>query len=163
MKVLIFVRGIESPLRRQVVSELMKFLNPDLNNVRAIRIGMDDYQSNDKNWKKAADRTCKNLAKKIIGGSHAERFIVIDNENADSQNWLAYLSIGDQLQVNTVGFGINVGLDENLNKDDFAKKLNLLEQKLPVFIATMYKYHEVNMISDLQECFGELEQLRKKE
>lgn len=161
-KTVVFIRGVDSPLKRQVVSAVMGFLNPDLNHIRAYKLALADYcDLQDKAALKAADRTCKNIAKKLLqGSSYQEQFIVVDNESILPQHWLSYLDLGESIAVNTIGVGIDV-VDENISDEALKAKINLQEQKLPLFIATTYKYVRVQSDTDIPEVFEELKQLEK--
>jgi len=161
-KTFVFIRGVDSPLKRQVVAAVMEFLNPDLNHITAYKLALTDYCTlRDKAALKAADRTCKNIAKKLLlGSSYQEQFIVVDNESILPQHWLSYLDLGESISVNTLGVGIDV-FDENISEEDLKAKINLQEQKVSLFIATTYKYIRVQSDTDLPEVFGELKQLKK--
>lgn len=158
LKTFIFVRGQKTPLKDQVVAEIMAYLNPDVNRIKAIKLSLGDYcDLTDKSEIKAADRTCKNLAKKIVGGSHQEEYLVIDNESLHSPHWLSYLELGDPYNIQTIGFGVDVY--DNFTDPENLEKLNLQEQKLPVFIATMYKYVRVQSNTDIPDVISELKKL----
>ncbi len=161
-KTFVFIRGVDSPLKRQVVSAVMGFLNPDVNHIRAYKLALTDYcDPRDKAALKAADRTCKNIAKKLLqGSSYQENFIVVDNESLLPQHWLSYLDLGESISVNTIGVGVDV-VDENITDEGLKAKLNLQEQKLPLFIATTYKYIRVQSDTEIPEIFEGLKQLEK--
>ena len=152
MKHLVFIRGPESDLKRRVVHDLMTTLNPDLNNIRAIRISLTDKLNNDwsdKQRVKAADKDCKNLTKKVLGGNHQEEYIVIDNESLRSVHWQSYNNLSLGIGVQSVMIGIDV-VPENISDDGISKKINLQEQESAVFIAACYKYHCIKNLDELQ-------------
>lgn len=152
MKNLVFIRGPESDLKRQVVNSLMQTLNPDINHVRAIRISLSDRINNDwsdKQRVKAADKDCKNLTKKVLGGNHQEEYIVIDNESLRSVHWQSYNNLSVGIGVQSMMIGIDV-VPENISNDGNSKKINLHERESAVFIAACYKYHCIKNYDELQ-------------
>jgi len=152
MKILVFVRGVDTSLKRSVVSHLMAGLNPDINTVRAIRVSIQDhlpryYKEPDKKTQKrdlkAADKDAKNLTRKILAGSHSEQFIVIDNESILPVHWQSYYNITNTVQVNSLAVGIDVYSGEKLNTDAEKAKNNEQEGKSTLFKASVYKYYGV--------------------
>ena len=151
MKHLVFIRGPETQLKNQAAQELMQALNPDINHVRAIRISLGERLGNDwsdKGRVKAADKDCKNLARKVLGGNHAEEYVVIDNESILPVHWQSYNNLAMLVGVQTTMIGIDV-MPENISDPEIERKLNLQEQKSAVFIAACYKYHRIKNIDDL--------------
>lgn len=142
-KTLVFVRGVESAARRIVVKRLMELLNPDINTIRAIRLSLNDYVQNpsDKGAMKAADKSVKNLVKKILM-AHPESHIVIDNENLLPPHWNSYKALAETLGVQVSTWGVEVvqptleGLDP--------KRANLQEANRAAFNCEMGKYIEAN-------------------
>lgn len=110
MRFLVVVRGDETPLRQRFVSALLGHLNPNPNSVRAIRIAMRDYYTTsepDKTEKRAADRSCKNLLKKVLQ-NHSEEFIVLDNLSINTENWESYLNLAIKTAPEIEMIGIDV-------------------------------------------------------
>lgn len=160
MKVFVFLRGVESPFKRSVSNQLMQWLNPNVNTTRGIRASMDDFGPiQDKATRKAADRSCKNLVKKILGGSHAEQFIIIDNESIQPEHWQSYFNMAEGIHQNAIGVGVEIVSPVNMITPDQRGKLNLQDQKVQVFKASMYKYVEVKNEEDITEVIDVLESL----
>lgn len=171
MKVLVFVRGVDTPFKRTVVSELMAGFNPDINSVCAIRVSIQDqlprhFDSPDKKTAKqdlrAADKDCKNLVRKILAGSHAEQFIIIDNESIQPAHWQSYYNISNKVQVDALAVGIDVYGDEKFNTE--AEKAKNIEQwaKSTLFKASVYKYHSVKTEDDIPGVFQNIIRLKKE-
>jgi len=158
MKVFVFPRGINTPFKQQVVSKLMETLNPDINNINAIKISMDQYltaqEIGDPDLK-AASSSCKRIVKKLLMGSHNERFIVIDNESLNPQDWEAYINLSAKLGLQIQAIGLEI-TDENINTDDFSQKLNLQQKNLTPFILSCYKYYHVNCLDDLKPVMDKI-------
>lgn len=162
MKVFVFVRGIDSPLKRTTVSMMMKALNPNPNTVRGIRVSMDEFGPlTDKASRKAADRSCKNRVKKLIGGSHNEQFIVIDNETLNPEHWQSYFSMIEGINQNAIGVGIEVISPVNMISDEDIPKINLQDVKVHLFKAYMYKYVEIKSDGDIEDAIELLNSLSK--
>lgn len=171
MKTLIFVRGVDSPLKQRVVAQLMHGLNPDINHISAIRISIRDRLP--KYWApptskrlkadmKAADKTCKNLVKKILAGSHAEEFIVIDNESIRPVHWESYYALSEKVCVSALAIGIDVISDEKIISEDDQAKNNEQVAKSALFIASVYKYFCVRT-EDIQPVIDEISKLRRSD
>ncbi len=151
MKHLVFIRGPESQLKRQVVDALMQTFNPDINHVRAIRISLNDHLHgdwSDKGRVKAANKDCMNLTRKVLGGNHSEEYIVIDNESLLPVHWQSYNNLAEGISANAVMVGIDVVL-ENFSSSDEERKTNLQIAKSAVFIASSYKYHQIKNYDEL--------------
>ena len=166
MKHLVFIRGPESQFKRTVVDEIMKALNPDINSVRAIRVSIDDHMPHFwfapdtqtvRRAMRAADKDCKNLTKKVLGGNHEEEFIVIDNESLLPVHWQSYNNLAEGVNADALMIGVDVYL-ENISTPEEERKSNLQDQNCAVFIASCYKYHRVKNIDELQ---GVIETFRK--
>ncbi len=152
MKHLVFVRGPETELKRRVVRELMQTLNPDINHVRGIRISLDEqlhHDWSDKRKVKAADKDCKNLTRKVLGGNHSEEYVVIDNESLLPVHWQSYNNIAMTIGTQSLMIGIDVA-PEKISDEEIQKKLNLQERESAVFIAASYKYYCIKNIDELQ-------------
>jgi len=171
MKTFIFVRGVDSPLKRRVVEQLMHGLNPDINHVSAIRISILDRLP--RYWEpptskrlkadmKAADKTCKNLVKKILAGSHAEQFIVIDNESILPVHWQSYYALSEKVSVNALAIGIDVFSDEKIIPEGDRAKNNEQAAKSALFIASVYKYFCVKT-EDIDSVIEEINKLRRSD
>lgn len=161
MKVFVFVRGIETPFKQQIVQQIMLTLNPDINHITALKVSMRDYGDlSDKFTRKAADRSCKNLVRKILGGSHAETFIVIDNESLQPVNWQSYFVLAEGINVNAIAVGIDIDSPENFIQDAHQKRLNLQQQNLHLFKATMYKYLQVKNEQEIPVLLADLQKLK---
>ena len=140
-----------------MVSKLMSGLNPDLNHIRAFKVSIKNYGPDIK----AADKTCKNLARKVLAGSHEETFIVVDNENLKPQNWISYYSMANETCVNAVAVGLDI-YDENINNDEFSSKIYLQRTNCDMFIASMYKYWCIKNESDMETALSDLLTLLKE-
>lgn len=142
MKTFLFLRGVDTPAKRQFSERLMKALNPDNNTVRAVRLSLLDQVDDptDKAQLKAADKGCKNLVKRLLMGSHSERFIVIDNESIFPVHWQSYYTMAHELAPETLAWGIDFFVDENLLTDPQKQKTNEQKRNCDIFNATMYKY-----------------------
>ena len=152
MKHLVFVRGPESSFKRQIVDALMHHFNPDINTVRAFRISLNERLRrdwSDKHKVKAADKDCKNLVKKVLGGNHQEEFILIDNESLLPVHWQSYNNLAEGVSVNAPMIGIDVYL-ENFSSSEEERKTNLQIDKSAVFIASCYKYDCIKNYDDLK-------------
>lgn len=161
MKHLVFVRGPESPFKRQVIERLMQLFNPDINTVRAFRISLDERLHRDwgnKHVVKAADKDCKNLVKKVLGGNHNEEFIIIDNESLLPVHWQSYNNLAEGVSVNAPVIGIDVYL-ENISNPTEQKKNNLQEKNCAVFIASCYKYFHIKRIGELDQLIENVSKL----
>ena len=148
MKYLVFVRGPASDLRQSTVDHIMKTLNPDNSSVRAIRVSMNDYGPfGTRNQQRVAITNIKNLVRKIVGGSHQEDFIVVDNSNMNHNDWQSIFRIGDELKVPIMGIGIDVQKNEH---DALDGQKNEESPNVHVFKAMMYKYVWVENEHDLK-------------
>ena len=160
MKIFVFVRGVDSPFKRQVVSALISTFNPDINNVNAIKIAMADYlsaqeHSNEAPDFKAASKSCKRLVKTLLSGSHTERFIVIDNESLNPQDWESYIHLAARMGAKMQAIGIDVS-DEKFNENLDEGKLILQSKNLNTFILSCYKYYQINCLDDLRKISEQL-------
>lgn len=152
MKFLVFVRGDETPFRKEVVNLIMKGLNPDLNTVRAIRVSMNDYGPfRDKGDRKAAASSVKKMVRKLLSGSHQETFIVIDNPNMNQTDWNSLFSIAESVGAHVEGVGIHV-FDPAVSDQE----KNEQDPNLHVFIAMMYKYVGVENEQDVKTAIDTL-------
>ena len=146
-KTIVFVRGVESAARRTVVKRLMELLNPDINTIRAIKLSLTDYvqDASDKGAMKAADKTMKNLVKKVLA-VHNETHVVIDNENLLPPHWSTYKTLAEEIGVPVTLLGIEVVLPSLEGID--VKRSNLQEANRASFNCEMDKYIEAR-IDDL--------------
>ena len=159
MKVFIFVRGVNTSFKRTIVEQLRSGLNPDINTVRAIRVSMSDTgQPN----KKAADKDCKNLVRKILAGSHEEQFIVVDNESIQPVHWQSYYNISNAVCVDALAVGLDVFSPENIFTDSEKRKNNEQIAKSDMFIASMAKYIRIEKDEDVLEAIDQLTKLHKE-
>lgn len=138
MKTFVFVRGDDTAFRKKVVDTILNTLNPDINNINAIRISLSDY---DQYNLKASDKSCKNLAKKILSGSHTERFIIIDNENSRPIHWQSYMKLAENIAIQAKSIGIDV-LSENTNENNAI---------ITQFKLDMTKYIQIKFNDDLND------------
>lgn len=147
-KTLVFVRGVDSAARRTVVKRLMQLMNPDINTTRAIRLSLSDYvqDPSDKGAMKAADKTLKNLVKKVLM-THTESHVVIDNENLLPIHWQSFVTAAETIGAAVSTMGIEVPADQDVVD---AKKKNLQEVNHAEFISDMGKYIDVK-INDLDD------------
>lgn len=152
-KTFIFARGLDSPLKRSLVERLLEYLGG-----RVLRLSIWDYSPIDRYTMKLADKSCKGIIRGKLVEPQSEHFFLIDNESLLPQHWLSYLNLGDPIGVQTLGVGLDV-VDENLNTEANKVKLNLQDQKLPLFIATMYKYVRVQSDTDIPEVLREIKPL----
>lgn len=146
MKYFVFIRGEKSDLRDQLVRELMNGLNPDINTVRAIKISMDDYKPRDKSERKAAAGNVKKMVKKLLVASHQEQFIIIDNPNINTSDWLSILNIADDLEIEVSGIGIDI---RKYEQGEISDKKYEKDPNVRMFKATMYKYTWVENEQDV--------------
>ncbi len=171
MKVFVFVRGVDTNLKRIVVRDLMSGFNPDINHVSAIRVSIQDSlprhfkaptPKEAKQDMRAADKDCKNLVRKILAGSHSEQFIVIDNESILPQHWQSYYNITNKVHVDAVAVGIDVYSGEKFNSD--AEKQKNIEQgaKSTLFKASVYKYYCVKSEDDIPGVIQDITKLKKE-
>ena len=160
-KIIIFLRGVESPFKRRINDAVMKWLNPDPNHVLAFRVAMLDYlaPNRDKSAIKAARTTCKNLSRRVLRGFHQEPVLVVDNETLNHQDFQPYFFLGRDPSIQITGVGIDVYRDVNIFPDLDPKKLNLQDQNVDVFIASMYKYIRVETNTDVPNAIRELDSL----
>lgn len=156
MKAFVFVRGPSSDLKKMLVDEIMQVLNPDINHVRAFRISIEDYHPTDANTFRAANKSCKNLVRKVLGGNHSETFIVIDNENLRIIDWQSYYVIANGINVNAVAIGVDFLPSENLITEENKAKYNLQLEYCDTFKSTMYKYYQIKSKDDLDLMISEL-------
>ena len=159
MKAFVFVRGPSSDLKKMLVDEIMQVLNPDLNHVSAFRVSIENYKPTDSDTFKAANKTCKNLVRKVLGGNHSETFIVVDNENLRMMDWQSYYNIANGISVNAVAIGIDFLPSENLITEENKAKYNLQLENLDTFKSTMYKYYQVKSKDDLDLMLNELKNI----
>ena len=172
MKVFVFVRGVQTSFKHTVVKELMAGLNPDINTVRAIRVSIQDnlpryWTEPDaktlKRDKKAADKDCKNLVRKVLDGSnHQEQFIVIDNESLLPVHWQSYYTLSQAVCVEAVAVGIDVYSDENILTEGEKARNNEQKAKKDMFIASMAKYIRIEKTEDALEALTLLKTLIKE-
>jgi len=160
MKIFVFVRGVDSPFKRQVVSALISTFNPDINNVNAIKIAMADYlsaqeHSNEAPDFKAASKSCKRLVKTLLSGSHNERYIIIDNESLNPQDWESYIQLAVKMGTQMQAIGIDVS-NEKFNDGLDSNKLNLQNKNLNTFILSCYKYYKINCSDDITKVSEQL-------
>lgn len=148
MKYLVFVRGEDSDLRTSAVQQIMDTLNPDINTVRAIRVSMNDFGPfASRNQKRVALTNIKNMVRKIIGGSHQEDFIVVDNSNMNHNDWQSIFRIGDDLGETITGIGVDVRKNEHGANDG---RKNEESSNVHIFKAMMYKYVWVENEQDIE-------------
>lgn len=148
MKYLVFVRGEETTLRKSTVTTIMDTLNPDVNNVRAIRVSMNDYGPfATKGERRAAASNVKKLVRKLIINSHQEEFIVVDSSNMNHNDWHSLLRIADDLSQPIMGIGVDVQKNEH-GVDEGRKNEEL--PNVHVFKAMMYKYVWVENEQDIE-------------
>jgi hypothetical protein len=157
-KTIVFVRGIESPARRLVVEATMLALNPNINTIRAIKLAMTDFieHPNDKGVLKAADKSVKNIVKKVLV-NHTETFILIDNENLVPQHWQSLNKIAEECGMKIRMVGVDV-----IQTETTSKKINLQEANRAAFKCEMHKYFEAN-IDNLGEFKKEFSDYVEKE
>lgn len=160
MKYLVFIRGDDSPLRDVVARNLMLALNPNINTVRAIKVSMNDYGPiTNKGERKAAASSAKKLVRKLLSGSHQEKFILIDNPNLQPSNWAAFFNIAHSVEVQVLGVGIDVNKNEQSASET---DKNEQDPNLTMFIATMYKYVQVENEQDIDLAISTLLELDKR-
>lgn len=171
MKVFVFVRGEESPFKRTVVRELMAGLNPDINHVRAIRVSMQDKMPHHwdkpdpktlKSDMKAADKDCKNLVRRLLAGSHQERFILVDNESILPVHWQSYYNIANAVCVEALAIGVDVYTPDKFFKEGEKRKNNEQRAKSDLFIASVSKYLLVEKDEDVLEAITTIKTLIKE-
>lgn len=148
MKFLVFIRGESSELRTETLDRIMQGLNPDINHVRAIRVGMSDYGPfKDRGERKAAASSVKKMVRKLLSGSHQEQFIVVDNPNLNPRDWQSMFQIATSVSVEIGGVGINM---EKLADGDEDGSKNEQDPNLRLFIAMMDKYVGVQNEQDIE-------------
>lgn len=145
MKTIIFLRGIDSPLKRQLSQQIMQVLNPDVNGVRAIKISLSQFieRPDDKGAVKAADRSVKNLLKKILF-NHSETHILIDNESSLPLHWQSFISLVKEWKQEVSFWGIDVPTEAQRAATD-VKRSNFHATNSAQFKLDMDKYISVNI------------------
>lgn len=132
----------------------MNALNPDLNNIRGIRLSMNDYGPlNTRGDRKAAASSVKNLLRRLLSGSHQEQVIVIDNTNEYPSSWTSLFSVSEPLDANVLGIGIQIC--ENEHPDNIDQK-NEQDPNVQLFKAMMYKYMQVENEQDIDDAISVL-------
>jgi DhnA family fructose-bisphosphate aldolase class Ia len=88
--------------------------------------------------------------KRLLGGSHNEQFVVINNESLQPTHWQSFYALADGISVNAVGVGINI------NTSSETEQKNLEDRNLQVFKASMYKYYEVENLDDVESVVNDI-------
>lgn len=86
MKRVVVVGGPKA-FRNAFTYDFMRFLNPDVNNVTADIVSMDDYQSEDR---KAASRSCKNAFRRAM--EYPRPVVVVSNDSPSLRDWAHYVN-----------------------------------------------------------------------
>jgi len=134
MKKVIFCRGIPSEDKVFIVEKLLDIINPDINNIRGMKLSLNDFGDN----LAASAKSFKNMVRRLII-SHSEEFIIIDNESSLPSHWQSIQNYITELRQEIEYIGININ---NIDKTD--KKYNK-HDKSDQFKLEMHKYYEVNI------------------
>lgn len=156
MKVIIMVRGPYTDLKDDVYHQIVSTLNPNVNHITCYPVDIRvEARINGGNLK-AAGKSATNISKKIIGGSHQEKYLVVNNESLIPQHWESYTSIGERVGVPVTIYGVDVYL-ENISNSDSRKKNNLQTQFCDGFKSICTKYYRINSSDDVSALLSELQ------
>lgn len=155
MKVIIMLRGPYTDLKDDVFHDVVKTLNPDVNHITCFPVDLRDHERQNGGNLRAAGKSAINLSKKIIAGSHQEKYLVVNNESLIPQHWEAYTNIGERLGVETVIYGVDIYL-ENISNGDSRRKNNLQTRNCDTFKVICTKYYRINSLDDIPPLLSEL-------